>query len=156
VSTSQKVLLGVLVLIVALFVTSTATGGRNGQGDARSGNGGLVGLLHHGVGGASTVPRKDVDAPGCPPDTNGVLTVKGSCALHVGKASSTRQLKLRAGAVPLTVTAPVPRQDYTEDKDVDAGAEIDVAIDTKGADVTVACRGGPQQQQCPVTVLEGS
>src|SRR5215468_8319449 len=125
-STSQKVLLGVLVLIVALFVTSTATGSRNGEGDAHSGNGGLVGLLHHVTGGASTVPRKDVKAPDCPPEANGVLTVKGSCALHVGKASSTRQLKLRAGSVPITVTAPVPQQDYTDDKDVDAGAEIDV------------------------------
>jgi hypothetical protein len=154
-STSQKVLLGVLVVIVALFVTSVATGSRTGQGDADSGHSGPVSLLHRLTGGASTVPRKDVQAPGCPLDANGVLTVTGSCALHVGKASSTRQLKLRVGAVPVTVTAPVPQQNYTKDQDVDPRAEIDVAIDKAGADVTVTCRGATQQQ-CPVTVLEGS
>jgi hypothetical protein len=154
VSTSQKVLLAVLVLITALFVASVATGSRTGQGNGDSGKGGLVGLLHRATGDAGQVARKDVRAPDCPPDANGVLRVQGSCVLHVGRSGATRQLKLKAGTVGVRVTAPVPRQDYNADKDVDPGAEVDVAVDAKGADVGVACRGA--QPQCPVTVLEGS
>ena len=153
-STSQKVLLGVLVLITALFVVSVGTGSRAGQGSADSGKGGPVGLLHKLTGDAGQVPRKDVSPSSCAMTSGGVLTVKGSCVLHVAKsAGATRQLKLKAGNTPVTVTAPVPRQDYTADKQVDAGAEVDVAVDAKGADVSVACRG---VQQCLVTVLEGS
>jgi hypothetical protein len=152
-STSQKILLGVLVLITALFVTSVATGSRTGQGGPNSGKGGLVGLLHGAFGDAGQVPRKDVSAPDCPPNDKGVLLVKGACVLHVAKSGgATRQLKLKAGAA-VTVTAPIPGQDYSADKDVDAGAEVDVAVEAKGADVKVACRG---VQQCAVSILEGS
>ena len=152
-STSQKILLSVLVLITALFVASVATGPRTGEGDSNSGRGGLVGLLHGAFGGAGQVPRKDVSAPDCPPNANGVLIVKAACVLHVGRSGGgTRQLKLKPGTA-VTVTAPVPRQDYTADKDVDAGAEVDVAVEAKGADVKVTCRGAPQ---CAVTILEGS
>jgi hypothetical protein len=153
-STSQKVLLSVLVLITVLFVASVATGSRTGDGGADSGKHGPVALLHKLTGDAGQVPRKDVSPSPCSMGGDGVLTVKGTCVLHVAKsAGATRQLKLKAGGSPLKVTAPVPKQDYSADKDVDAGAEVDVAVGADGADVTVACAG---VQQCPVTVLEGS
>ena len=153
-TTSQKVLLSVLVLITVLFVASVATGSRTGQGGAGSGGHGPVALLHKLTGDAGQVPRKDVDAPDCPPNANGVLTVKSTCVLRVAKsAGATRQLKLKAGGSPVRVTAPVPKQDYTAGKEVDPGAEVDVAVEAKGADVAVTCLG---VQQCLVTVLEGS
>jgi hypothetical protein len=153
-STSQKILLSVLVLITVLFVASVATGSRTGEGDRDSGKGGLVGLLHKATGDSGRVPRGDVNAPDCKLSATGVALVKTSCVLQVAKSGgATRQLKLKVGNVGVNVKAPVPRQDYDADKNVDPGGEIEVAIDAKGADVTVACRGAAQ---CPVTVVEGS
>src|SRR5206468_882922 len=102
-----------LVLIVGLFAVAVGTGGRAGTGDASSGRGGLVAVLHGWLGGSAGVSRADLSAPDCPPSPAGKLAVDGHCVVAVAaRGSGTRQLRLRADG-PLSVTAPVPGQDYT-------------------------------------------
>src|SRR5258706_4663868 len=128
-STSQKVLLTVLVLITVLFVAFVAVGSRSGEGGADSGKHGPVALLHKLTGDAGQVPRGDVSPSPCAMGGDGVLTVQATCVLHVAKsAGATRELKLKAGTA-LRVTAPVPKQDYSADTDVEPGTEVDVSVE---------------------------
>ena len=148
-STRQKVLLiGLLVLVVALFVV--AVGGRSpGTGNA-GGHHGFVSWLG-GLGGSrSTVDPATVTGDCVQPDHTAVLTV--ACVLHVADPGALKNLVLRSSTA-FQVTAPAPgKADYTAssriDPDQQGVAETKVAVD-KAADVAVACVGTPT---CVLTI----
>ena len=151
-STGQKVLCGVLVLVIAGFAAAVGLGARQGDGNADSGRTGLVRLLNDLIGGGAQVAAGDVEAPDCPPDAAGVLTVPGRCVLRVAAGKpETRRLTMRAQN-PLTVTAPVARQDYAADTRLAAGDEATVAVESGGAEITVACAAATT---CAVTLVRG-
>lgn len=133
---SQKILLGVGVLIVVLFVLSVANGSRSGTGDAGSGRSGFVAWLGKLAGPPATVDRTDVTADCLQPGDR--LEVKDSCTVTVAAGDGTRSLKLHAENA-VTVTAPVPNDDSTADHEAKAGEDVSVTVDADGADVVLRC-----------------
>ena len=150
-STKQKVVLGLcLVLVIALFVIAVG-GGSSGQGNAKKHNG-LVSWLAGLGGGTSSVSPDLVTGDCVRPDHTVVLTT--TCVLRVADPGSLKLLVLRA-ATPFHVVAPAPgKADYTAESDVtvdDQGvAETKVAVD-KASDVTVSCVGA---QSCTLTIAK--
>jgi hypothetical protein len=140
---SQKVLLGVLILVTALFAVAVGTSGRAGTGDADSGRTGLVALLDKWMPGGTDVARSDFSAPDCPPDATGRLTVKPRCVLTVaGHDGGTRRLKIKPQQ-PLTITAPVSGRTDTAKNHLDAGAEATIVLDKTGGTITLDCDDSP-------------
>ena len=131
---SQKILLGVGVLIVVLFVLSVANGSRSGTGDADSGRSGFVAWLGKLAGSPPTVDRADVTADCLQPGDR--LEVKDSCTVKVAAGKGTRSLKLHA-VDAVSVTAPEPNDDSTAEHDAAAGEDISVTVDEGGADVVL-------------------
>lgn len=136
-STGQKVLVGVLVVIVALFVVSVATQGR-ADDDTGAADGGLVGLLSDGLGSSTAVVRAELS--GSCLDNGEPLSFQGDCVLRVAPSGERlRQLELRNDGPPLRVTARIPQRDDTADKTIETGKSIAVAVDGDGAPVVLGC-----------------
>jgi hypothetical protein len=144
----QRILLGAIVVIVALFIVSAATSGRAGDGGPDSGRSGIVAWLGDLLGGSSTVDRKDLSADCLQPD--GRLVINGSCVLRVARSDSdVRQVKLRARDA-LSVRAPAPRGDQVVTDDLDAGKDVAIAVNGDGADITLTCAGA---DTCVATLI---
>lgn len=137
-NTRQKVLLGlVAVVVVALFVVAVA-GRHPGDGNP-GGHNGFVDWLGRLGGKQAGIPATDVSAT-CPREDR-TVTVTGTCTLHVVDPKSLKLLVLRSSA-PFRVSAPAPgKADYTATDTAtvkDGVAELKVAVD-KETDVVVAC-----------------
>jgi hypothetical protein len=137
----QRILLGVIVAIVALFIVAVGVGSGRGDGDP-SHPGGFVALLGKAFGQPPPVNPADlsgacVPAEGVP--ANKTLAVSGKCVLRVAKGDADlRQLKVRAhGAV--TVEAPVPRGDDTATKKLADGEDLAITVKSDGADIMLTC-----------------
>jgi hypothetical protein len=149
-TTGQKVMAGLLVLITGLFVAAVAGQDRSKPGGASAARTGAVALLHRWIGDPPRVRLAEIAAPDCPPGPGGVLTVRAHCVLRVAAGrAGTRRLTLRAQQ-PLTVTAPVPQRGPAQTH-LDAGTEATVAVERGGADVTVDCDTGT----CAATLVGG-
>jgi len=138
VSTRQKVLLCLaLVLVIALFVVAVG-GGSPGQGSARKHNRFVSWLAGLG-GGAANLPADLVSGDCVKPDHT--VLVAGACVLQVADPGKLKMLVLRS-ATPFHVVAPaLGKADYTAESDVsvkDGLAETKVALDKAGS-VKVAC-----------------
>lgn len=137
----QRVLLGAVVVVVALFIASVSAGATQDPGDPAAHPDGIVGWLGDLVGGPPAVDRADLTGP-CLVDDGKALQVDGSCVLTVAAGDeSLRRITLRA-TDPVTVVAPVPRQDTTASSDLGAGDELAVDIDADGGDLTITCPSG--------------
>jgi hypothetical protein len=138
-SGKQKVLLVVVaVFLVVLFLVAVA--GRDpGQGKPGEHNAFVEWLAKLG-GKQGTVPI-DLVTPDCP-QADRVLTVTGSCTLHVADPKSLKLLVLHSNTA-FRVSAPAPgKADLTATDDVkpnDKGvAEARIAVD-KPTNITVTC-----------------
>jgi hypothetical protein len=139
----QRILLGVVVLIVVLFIVTESIGVGRGDGDP-SQPGGLVTAMGQLFGKPPPVAPADLSGSCLPTGgipANKTLPVNGSCILRVAKsADDLRQLALQAkGGV--TIQAPVPRGDDTATKQLADGDKLNVSVNGDGADITLTCVG---------------
>jgi hypothetical protein len=145
----KAVLLAILALVVGLFAVA-AGGQRGGRADLTGGQGGVVGWLGKALGGRATVADADLSAA-CPLAKD-QLAIAGSCRLTVKRhKGGLRTLHLRA-INEVTVTAPVPQQDFTVTDKVRANDELKVAVGAGGADITVTCTS---TRDCAVVLVRG-
>ncbi|GAA1832182.1 hypothetical protein GCM10009682_58340 [Luedemannella flava] len=137
----QRVLLGAVVVVVALFIASVSVGASQEPGDPASHPDGFVGWLGDLVGGPPAADRADRTGP-CLVEDGTALQVDGSCVVTVAASDeSLRRITLRAKDA-VTVVAPVPRGDSTATSDLAAGDELAVDIDADGGDITITCPSG--------------
>jgi hypothetical protein len=136
-SRRQKIVVcAVLAALAVLYTGAVATGGRTGTGDAGATGNGFVRWLGRLAGEPTAVVAADLSAD-CLADTT--ITVRGSCPLHVAASrQDLRQLRLHARDA-VTVTARAPRGDSLVRDDVAAGTDVDITVDGRGGDVTLAC-----------------
>jgi hypothetical protein len=146
--TQPRIVIGVLVLLAALFVLATTH--RAGGGGDLSHPGGFVGWLGHRFGGTPDADRADLSATCLQEDK---LTVKdGTCTLTVAKSGAgQRNVRLRSDS-DVALQAPAPGQDTLVRSDVDAGATVSVAVSGDGADIDVICAG---HRTCTLTLVTG-
>jgi hypothetical protein len=135
----QRILLGVVVLIVVAFALAAGSSGREGEGSPDDAHHGVVGWLGGLFDGSTLVSRSALSGPCLP--TSGPLEVDGSCTVHVAAGSGdVRKLKLRP-RTPIVVRAPIPGQDRTGEQHVAANTEVDVAVNADATDVVLRCDG---------------
>jgi len=166
----QRILLGVVALIVALFVLTVGLGGNRADVNLaeppafveRLGSlfGGPPAVEPADVGGDCIAPDPSPSASpaagpspsvepspsaGPSPAAGGQApdgrrrVVLGTCVLTVaGRDVDVRELRLTA-AGPVRVEAPVPRSDETATKELAAGDELKVSVDSGGASITLVC-----------------
>ena len=131
----QKVLALVGLLIVALYVTGVATQqGSTGQVDPTEN--GLVKTLGRWFGGPDEAEPGELSAS-CLAQQQ--LTIKDSCVLTVAASDKDlREVVLRAQQ-PVHMRTRAPHDDAVLEKDLAAGEEVKVTVDSSGADVTLTC-----------------
>ena len=142
---NQKILAVVAVLIIALYVTGVATQkGSDGPPPDPTENE-LVQTLGRWFGGADPVALEEVSGACLSGST---LTFEGLCVISV--KPSDKDLRERAlkpdAAVRLSTRA--PHDDSTLDKDLKPGEVVKVAVDDKGAEITLTC------EKCTIAVGE--
>jgi hypothetical protein len=133
---NQKILAVVAALIIVLYVTGVATQkGSDGPPPDPTQNE-LVKTLGRWFGGADPVALEEVSGACL---SGGTLAFEGSCVITVKPADKDlRELALKPDtAVHLTTRA--PHDDSTLDKDLEPGEVVKVAVDDKGADITLSC-----------------
>jgi hypothetical protein len=134
---NQKILAVVAALIIVLYITGIATqnNGSGGPPPDPSQNE-LVKTLGRWFGGADPVALEEVSGACLSGST---LTFEGSCVITVKPSDKDlRELALKPDtAVHLTTRA--PHDDSTLDKDLEPGETVKVAVDEKGADITLGC-----------------
>ncbi len=131
----QKILAVVAVLIVALYVTGVATqqGPKEGVDPTQNG---LVKMLGDWFGGPEAVLAEELSAP-CLAD--GRLSIKDSCVLAVAASEKElREVVLKAEQ-PAKLRTRAPNDDTELDKDMTAGEQVKVAVDSDGAQITLTC-----------------
>ncbi|MFC7483973.1 hypothetical protein ACFQX7_33555 [Luedemannella flava] len=111
----QRVLLGAVVVVVALFIASVSVGASQEPGDPASHPDGFVGWLGDLVGGPPAADRADLTGP-CLVEDGTALQVDGSCVVTVAASDeSLRRITLRArtrspwSRPSRAATAPRPR-----------------------------------------------
>jgi len=132
----QKILALVGAAIIALYVTGVATQ-QDGSGDQPDpSQHALVETLGGWFGEPDRVAPHELSAPCL---TGNRLTIKNSCVVTVAPSDKDlRELRLRSEkAARLTTRA--PHDDTTLEEDLDAGADLEVAVDGQGADITLTC-----------------
>ncbi|GIH02133.1 hypothetical protein Rhe02_02000 [Rhizocola hellebori] len=131
----QKILALVAVLIVALYVTGVATQqGSTGKVDPTEN--GLVKMLGRWFGSPDQAEPGELSAP-CLAQQQ--LTIKDSCVLTVASSDKDlREVVLRAQQ-PVRLHTRAPHDDSFLDKDLTAGEEVKVTVDSSGGDVTLTC-----------------
>jgi hypothetical protein len=139
----QRILLGVVVLVVVLFIVTVASGGSERKADPAQPPG-FVTWLGDLFGEPGAVEAADLSADCLPPEglpPDGRLAIDGSCVLRVAaRDADLRRLTLKAeGAV--TVQAPVPRGEDTATKELASDDQVDVSVDSDGAEITLTCFG---------------
>lgn len=133
---NQKILAVVALVIIALYVTGVATQkGSDGPPPDPTQNE-LVKTLGRWFGGADPVALEEVSGACL---SGSALTFEGSCVIRVKPSDKDlRELALKPDtAVRLSTRA--PHDDATLDKDLKPGEVVKVAVDDKGADITLAC-----------------
>ncbi len=131
----QKILALVALLIVALYVTGVATQqGSSGQVDPTEN--GLVKLLGRWFGGPDQAEPGELSAPCL---AGGRLTIKDSCVLAVASSDKDlREVVLRAEQ-PVQLRTRAPHDDTFLDKEIAAGDQVKVTVDSSGGDITLTC-----------------
>jgi hypothetical protein len=131
----QKILAVVAVLIIALYVTGVATQqGSTGQVDPTQN--GLVKTLGRWFGGPDKAELSELSAPCL---TEAQLTIKDSCVLTVASSDKDlREVVLRPQQ-PVHLQTRAPHDDALLEKDLQAGDEIKVTVDSSGVDVSLTC-----------------
>jgi hypothetical protein len=133
---NQKLLAGLVALVVVLFVVALGTSS-DGEGDPNARPGGLVGLLGNWFGDAASADAADLSGDCLRP--GGRLEVDGSCVLTVAPSDEdVRVVKLHAESAT-EVSAPSVRGDTTVTTDLDAGEDASVTVGPDGADITLTC-----------------
>lgn len=147
--TQQRIVIGALVVIAVLFVSSSVNG--TGGGDrAVSRPGGFVGWLGHRFGGTPDVKRSDLSAPCLQGDR--LEVTDGTCTLRVARSGDgQRNVRLHTDS-DVAVQAPAPGRDTLVRSDVKAGATLSVAVDGDGADIDVICAG---TRTCVLNLVAG-
>lgn len=137
-STGQKILIGVVVVIVALFAVSIVTqGGADAETDVPP-RSGLVDLLTERLGASAAVAPAELS--GSCRRTGEIIVVQGNCVIDVAQSDkSLRQLKLHNDGPRVRITARVPRRTDTAEKDIQPGAAISVAVDGAATPVGIVC-----------------
>lgn len=146
----QKVLIAVLVAVVALFVVAIAIrGGSGGEGDASAVSSDRDGLLAR-LGGDPAAVRPEEIGGDC--GRQGLqVVVNGSCDLRVGPSEQRMRVVRLRTAADIDVTAPAPEDaDFEIEKELAAGDEVAVAVDSGGASIELDCGFN---QQCTLTLL---
>lgn len=143
---NQKILAVVAVLIIALYVTGVATQRSSDGPPSDPTQNELVKTLGRWFGGADPVALAEVSGACL---SGGALTFEGSCVISVKPSDKDlRELALKPdSAVHLTTRA--PHDDSILDKDLEPGEVVKVAIDDKGADITLSC------EKCTIALGEG-
>jgi len=147
ISNSQKALIAVVVVVIVLFVLAIANQQRSGEGIASEQPSGLVGAVGRLVGDPAAVDRAELSSACLQPD--GRLVFRGSCTLRVAPSNDRlRTVRLRPRA-SITVSTTVPEDDIEVERDVDANAEVTIAVDRDGAAIVLNCRAAT----CPVELV---
>jgi hypothetical protein len=136
-STSQKVALGILILIGLCFVAAMILPGGSGSGTPGETEqaAGPFRLLRPEP---PSVDRSQLTS-GCLEGDQLIFT--GTCTLTVaaGDAATLRTVRLRS-AQPLAVDAPAPRtEELRIEADLDPGQELLIAVDESGAEIELGC-----------------
>ena len=140
-TTGQKVLAGVVVLVVALFALTIGTQGNADAGsDGTAPRSGFVDLLTERFASSATVPATELT--GSCRLTGDSIVVQGSCVVDVAASGSgVRKLTMRNAGAPARITARVPLRSDTATTDVDPHAAVSVAVDGEGTSIRIACVG---------------
>jgi hypothetical protein len=143
-------------LIIALVLVLCCFGGSIGnpfRGDDAESHP-IVGLLGRFADKGIAVPDLDIQAvpESCRagPDT---FRFAGPCTLTVAEGGTGLRNLVLTGNTAMTVSARVPRKDFTVSDTVDAGEQVKVAIDEQGGAVLLTCA---VLQTCVVTRGNGS
>jgi len=140
---NQKILAVVAVLIIALYVTGVATQNSSGGSPPDPTQNELVKTLGRWFGGADPVALEEVSGACLSGST---LTIGGTCVITVKPSDKDlRELVLKPDA-PVHLTTRAPHDDSSLDNDLKPGEVVKVAVDGKGADITLAC------QKCTIVV----
>lgn len=153
----KKLLIGALVAVVVLFVVAVGFGTTAEEGDAGGDQDGPVGALLDRFRNQSAVAPDELSGE-CVPDTgpavpqsDGVLTVSGSCALRVGVSENRIRLLRLSALDPIVVSALTPGENPREVKSrLPKGdkTDLEVAVEKEGTTVAVFCAGfGPCRLQ---------
>lgn len=131
----QKLLALTAVVIIALFVTGVATQDGSGEQSDPSQHP-LVKTLGRWFGGPDPVTGDELSAPCL---SAGRLTIEDICVLSVAPSDKDiREVRLHAeDAVRISVRA--PHDDEILDEDVEAGEDLNVAVDGDGVEITLTC-----------------
>jgi hypothetical protein len=131
----HKILALVGLLIVALYVTGVATQqGSTGQVDPTQN--GLVKTLGRWFGGPDKAELGELSAP-CLTETQ--LTIKDSCVLTVAASDKDLRDVVLRPQQPVRLRTRAPHDDAFLEKDLAAGEEVRVSVDSSGTDVTLTC-----------------
>ena len=167
----QRVLAVVAVVVLAMFVGTTATNARHGAtgGDPR--DNGLVKALGNLFGGTSEAAAADLTAA-CPPPTatpapdapatapvatpsaapRHQLAIEGSCVVTVARSDEDLRTVTVTATDAVRVHARAPHDTSELDADVDAGAALEVSVDGDGVAITITCATTPS---CVVSLGKG-
>lgn len=146
----QKVVIAVLVAVVVLFVVALAVRPGGGEGDASTIGSGLLGSLG---GDPAAVPANELTGS-CGRQAD-LIQVTGSCELRVPPSTDRMRLVRLRTNNNIKVTAPAPGDaDLEIKKDLKAGEEVSIAVDSDGAEIGLDCRAG-FGQTCTLVVLGG-
>jgi hypothetical protein len=150
VGTGPKIVIGVAVVLVALFVLSVLNPSGDGEGDPGTDQGGLAGLLKDTLADQTAVDPRDLSSQCRKPD--GRLEVKGSCVLLVAPADQKIRTLRYTTSRDISVTAPPPDQEPVT-ADIDAGKIVNLAVGPRGAKIELDCGA---LNTCVLTPAKGS
>lgn len=147
----QKVVIGVLVAVVLLFVVAVVVQTQSDEGDAGAVSSDREGLLQS-IGGDPAAVRLDELSGDCV-RPNGTLIVQGSCDLEVAASDQRMRLVRLRTLQAISISAPAPEEaDFDIEDDLEPGKEVEIAVDRDGAEIELNCGFG---NTCTLTVLGG-
>ena len=146
---NQKLLGGLVALVVVLFVLSLTNGGGNDGGNPGAKPGGLEGLLGDWFGDAAAADEADLSGDCLRP--GGRLELDGTCVLRVAPSDQDMRVVKLHTEQPVTVSAPSVRGDTTVTADLAAGEDASVSVGPDGADITLTCGA----ESCVLTLGKG-
>jgi hypothetical protein len=134
---NQKILVVVAALIIVLYITGVATQNNGSGGEPQDPtHHELVQTLGRWFGGADPVALEEVSAA-CLSGTT--LAFENTCVVKIKPSDKDlRELALKPDTT-IHLTTRAPHDDSTLDKDLVAGEVTKVAVDDKGADITLSC-----------------
>lgn len=139
-STSQKVVVAVLALVVALFVVAVVVQPGSGEGNAAqaSTGDGPGGFLKNLGGDLGTVRRDELAAACLEGD---ILTFQGSCDLRVAPSEDPMRMLRLLPSRGIEIESRVPTKDFTVEGDAKPNEEVTIAVDERGGAIELTCPG---------------